>query len=243
MKIVVFDIKSDFGFFGKIYSTSSPITYSFPPLPTIQGMVGAILGFDKKEYLDILEYGKFRASVQILNPVKKIRMGINHIDTKEGRWQPIKTKTRQPRTQMRFELLKDPMFRIYVTHSSEEILLKLAEFTKQHMSFFTLSMGLSELLADFEFKGIFEAVEKNMPEDYISLCTPIPLSCINTDIDAPVKIEEGKSYFKERMPLYMKSTREVEKYEDFIFEPNGECILAKPFSYVEVENGENIVLF
>lgn len=243
MKVAVFDIKADFGFFGKIYSTSSPITYPFPPFPTVQGMVGAILGLDKKEYLDVLEYGKFRSSIRILNPVKKIRMGINHIDTKEGRWQPIKTKNRQPRTQMRFELLKDPCFRIYATHTSEDIFSKLVEFIKQHKSFFTFSMGLSEFLADFEFVGVFEAVEKKTPDDYINICTPIPVCYLNSDTDAPLKMEEGKSYFKERMPLYMKSTREVVKYEDFIFEPAGKEILAKPSSYVEVENEENIILF
>ncbi|WPX08774.1 type I-B CRISPR-associated protein Cas5b [Anaerocellum danielii] len=242
MKVVVFDIKADFGFFGKFYSTSSPITYPFPPFPTIQGMVGAILGLDKKEYLEVLEYGKFRAGIRILNPVKKIRMGINHIDTKEGRWQPIKTKNRQPRTQMRFELLKDPCFRIYATHVSEDIFLKLVDFLQQHKSYFTLSMGLSEFLADFEFVGVFEAFEKHMPDDYVSLCTPIPVEYLS-EMDAPLKIEEGKSYYKERMPLYMKSTREVVKYEDFIFEPTGKDILARPSSYVEVQNGENIVLF
>jgi len=243
MKVAVFDIKADFGFFGKFYSTSSPITYPFPPFPTIQGMVGAILGLDKKEYLDVLEYGKFRAGIRILNPVKKIRIGINHIDTKEGRWQPIKTKNRQPRTQMRFELLKDPCFRIYATHTSENIFLKLVDFLEQHRSYFTLSMGLSEFLADFEFVGVFEAFEKDMPDDYVSLCTPIPLSYLDSKADTPLRFEAGKSYFKERMPLYMLTTREVVKYEDVIFEPTGKELLARPSSYVEVQNGENILLF
>ncbi|WAM33898.1 type I-B CRISPR-associated protein Cas5b [Caldicellulosiruptor morganii] len=242
MKVAVFDIKADFGFFGKFYSTSSPITYPFPPFPTIQGMVGAILGLDKKEYLEALEHGKFAAGIRILNPVKKIRMGINHIDTKYNRWQPIKTKDRQPRTQMRFELLKDPCFRIYVTFEQQGMFSKLVDFLQQHKSFFTLSMGLSEFIADFEFTGVYEAFEKHMPADYVNICTPISPKNLQ-ETDAPIKIEEGKSYFKERMPLIMNSSREVIEYEDFIFEPSGKEILAKPLKFLEVENGENIVLF
>lgn len=95
MKVVVFDIKVDFGFFGKFYLIFLLIIYSFLLFLIIQGMVGVILGFDKKEYFDILEYGKFCVGIRILNFVKKIRMGINYIDIKEGRWQFIKIKNCQ----------------------------------------------------------------------------------------------------------------------------------------------------
>jgi len=53
MKVLVFDIWGDYGHFRKFYTTTSPLTFSFPPPPTIAGILGAIYGTDKKtnEYL------------------------------------------------------------------------------------------------------------------------------------------------------------------------------------------------
>ena len=51
MKSLIFDIYGDFGHFKKYYTTSSPLTFSFPPPPTIKGMLGAIGGISKTEYL------------------------------------------------------------------------------------------------------------------------------------------------------------------------------------------------
>ena len=51
MKCLVFDIKGDYGHFKKYYTTSSPLTFSIPPRTTVSGMIGALIGLDKEEYL------------------------------------------------------------------------------------------------------------------------------------------------------------------------------------------------
>ena len=48
MKVLVFDIYGDLAHFRKFYTTSSPLTFPFPPPSTIKGMLGAIIGVDKK---------------------------------------------------------------------------------------------------------------------------------------------------------------------------------------------------
>jgi len=53
MKVLVFDLFGDFAHFRKYYTTTSPLTFSFPPPPTIAGILGAIYGASKEEYLDI----------------------------------------------------------------------------------------------------------------------------------------------------------------------------------------------
>ena len=50
MKCLVFDIKGDYGHFKKYYTTSSPLTFSIPRT-TVSGMIGALIGLDKEEYL------------------------------------------------------------------------------------------------------------------------------------------------------------------------------------------------
>jgi len=38
METLVFDVKGDLGHFRKFYTTSSPLTFSFPPPPTVRGI-------------------------------------------------------------------------------------------------------------------------------------------------------------------------------------------------------------
>jgi CRISPR-associated protein Cas5h len=61
MKVLVFDVWGEFGHFRKHYTTTSPLTYSIPPRTAIAGMIAAIEGFGKDEYLQY-----FSKEMQIL---------------------------------------------------------------------------------------------------------------------------------------------------------------------------------
>lgn len=240
MEVLVFDIWGDYGHFRKFYTTTSPLTFAFPPPPTIAGILGAIYGTNKNtnEYLSFFAPDKCRISLRILNPIKKVRMGLNLLETKGKNLEcPMSDKGLAPRTQIRTEFIKDPCFRIYFTHIEKEVFDKLKYNIENHYSKFTVSMGLSELLANFQFIGIFEAEE-------ITNGKEVELSTILLEeILIGIIFEAGKKYFKERIPLVMNKERIVEKYGYVIFEPQGEKIKAKVKSYYRLENGENIIFF
>ncbi|MEZ0537883.1 type I-B CRISPR-associated protein Cas5b [Caldicellulosiruptoraceae bacterium PP1] len=240
MKIILFDIWSDYGYFGKYYTTSSPLTFSFPPLPTIKGMIGAISGLDKNVYIDELNKLNFKASVKIINPIKKIRMGINLINTKDNFWIPVKKKSHEPRTQVNFEFLKNPYYRLYIS-CDEPFFTQLNNSIKNHNSYYTLSMGLSELIANFKYVGLFEAKEINSKLE-VDIDSPINISHIDTT-NRWLKIENDKSYIKEMLPTIMNSKREIEKYDFYLYEPKGQAIKCLAQKYWEVENGDNIIFF
>ncbi|MDQ7055758.1 MAG: CRISPR-associated protein Cas5 [Persephonella sp.] len=95
IKILSFDIWGEFGHFKKFYTTSSPLTFSVPPPTAVFGMLGAVLGFGKDEYLNYINADTTKIGIQILKPIKKIRMSINLIDTKNsGSFHLIKTEPR-----------------------------------------------------------------------------------------------------------------------------------------------------
>ncbi|MDI3535045.1 MAG: CRISPR-associated protein Cas5h [Thermosediminibacterales bacterium] len=238
MKTIVFDIWGDFGHFKKFYTTSSPLTFSFPPPPTVRGMLGAIAGIDKSEYLKFFSHNKCKVAISIISPVKKIRIGINHINTKGNYWIPVKKGSHEARTQIRTEFLKNPHYRLYVYHQDEEVFNSLLENIKKHKTVYTLSLGLSELLADFKYIGVFEFAEKEDSEGEIT--TVIPISTVEK---YGIDFEEGKKYFKERIPAEMDCNRIVERYEDVIFEVEGKPICARTKRCWEAENGERIVFF
>lgn len=238
MKTLVFDVFGDFGHFKKFYTTSSPLTFSFPPPPTVRGMLGAITGVDKNDYLKAFSHEKCKIAVRILSPVKKIRMGVNHINTKGNYWVPIKKGTHEARTQIRTEFLKNPTYRLYVHHEDEDLFNRLIENVKSHKTVYTLSLGLSELLADFKYVGLMDFVQRDKEEGEI--VTVIPMNLVDS---YGIVFEEGKQYFKEKIPVEMTSERIVERYEDVIFEIQGKSIYARTHTCWEAENGERIVFF
>lgn len=243
MKVLVFDIWGDYAHFRKFYTTTSPLTFSFPPPPTIAGILGAIYGTDKNtnnEYLDKFSYEKCKVAVRIMVPIKKVRMGLNLLETKGTNLKvPMSDKNLEPRTQIRTEFLKEPKFRIYVFHEEEKIFEDLIEKIKNHKTIYTVSLGLSELIANFSFVGVlnFEHAHDDKPIDLNSVFT------ITNLLKNGLIIEEGKKYFKEKIPVVMRQDRVVKRYEDVIFEPDGKTIKAKVKNYFKLENGENIVFF
>jgi len=234
MKVLVFDIWGDFAHFKKFYTTSSPLTFSFPPPPTVKGILGAIAGYDKEDYLKYFSREKCSIALQILNPIKKIRLGLNHINTKGNFWRPTKKGTHEARTQIPAEFIKDPAYRIYVSHKNEETFTILVNNIMAHKTYFTVSLGLSELIADFKYIGLLEFVERNEQEAEIS--SIIPTSVIMDTIS----FKEGNRYFKERIPIDMNYERIVERYEDVIFESQGQKIVSKVRRFWEGEDGNCI---
>lgn len=239
MRVLVFDVYGDFAHFRKYYTTTSPLTFSFPPPPTIAGMLGAIYGASKDEYLVLFNSEDCKLSLKILAPVNKIRIGINLINTKDNRRMIlIKKKTHEPRTQIRTEFVKNPRYRIYVSHNDTTILENLKNLIENHKTFYTLSLGLSELLADFSYVGIFEGEEIKKQEVYVD--TVIPTDKINLK---NIKIEPNKKYFKEKIPVKMTPDRIVEKYTDVIFEPDGKPLKVIIETAFKLENGETVIFF
>lgn len=238
MRTLVFDIYGDFAHFKRFYTTSSPLTFSFPPPPTVRGMLGAIVGTDKENYLEVFSHEKCKIAIRILSPVNKIRMGLNHINTKGNYWVPIKKGSHEARTQIRTEFLKNPAYRIYVSHSDSTVFGTLIENIKSNKTVFTLSLGLSELLADFKFIGVKEFTQCKNHEGEI--LTVIPMSALE---NYGITFEEGKKYFKEKIAVEMTKDRVVQRYEDVLFEAQGKSIQARANSCMEDENGERIIFF
>ncbi len=241
MKVLVFDIYGDFAHFRKYYTTTSPLTFSFPPPPTIAGILGAIYGASKDEYLNLFNGKDCKIALKILSPISKIRFGINLVNTKDNKsFRLIKTKTHEPRTQIRTEFVKNPKYRIYVVHNNHEIFEKLRDFIENHKSYYTVSLGLSELIANFKYVGTFEYVEITGEDQALYIDSIIPAEKVK---EKGIIFESNKKYFKEKIPCKMTTERIVEKYVDVIYEPDGKSILAKVEKAFRLLNGETVIFF
>ena len=234
INVLSFKLWGDYGHFKKYYTTTSPLTFEFPPPPTVIGIISAIIGLDKSCYLEEFNDQNCKIAICISKPVKKVRWSVNLIDTKRHFWKI------HNRTQIRTEYLKDPEFTIYFYHSNPEIYDKLKANLKAHHSVYTVSLGLSELLADFSFCGEFQ-LERRPGAEFQSICSVVPVYRLVDD--TAIDFDYDQALFKANYPVVMGPDREVTRREDILFETNTKPVTCKVTEYFETKEGKKIVFF
>lgn len=230
-KVLVFDIWGEYAHFRKYYTTTSPLSYSIPPRTAVTGFIGAILGLGKEEYLKHFTKKQAFITVGLLNPVKKVRISENLIDTKSA----IRMHLIKNRTQIRFEFIKDPKYRLYFYHTDEGLYTRTKNLLADHKSIYTPYLGISEHIANFEFIGEMN-IQKKILEDFVKVDSVIPEDQTNK-----IEFETDLEYFSETMPIEMDFDRTVVEYKNIMFERNGQRIKAKLEEFWELDNGERII--
>jgi CRISPR-associated protein Cas5h len=230
-KVLVFDIWGEYAHFRKYYTTTSPLSYSIPPRTAVTGFIGAILGLGKEEYLKHFTKKQAFITVGLLNPVKKVRISENLIDTKSA----IRMHLIKNRTQIRFEFIKDPKYRLYFYHTDEGLYTRTKNLLADHKSIYTPYLGISEHIANFEFIGEMN-IQKKILEDFVKVDSVIPEDQTNK-----IEFETDLEYFSETMPIEMDFDRTVVEYKNIMFERNGQRIKVKLKEFWELDNGERIL--
>lgn len=230
-KVIAFDLWGDYAHFRKHYTTTSPLTFSIPPRTTMCGFLSGIIGLDKTEYLRFFSEKDASIGVQLLADVKKVTLAENLIDTKKAGKHMNQIKQR---TQIRFELLKNPKYRIFVNHKDAQIYLKLKEMLQSHKAVYTPCLGLSELLANFEFIGeySFDLVENTSEVDVL---TALPKKNV-----VNLTFLDDYEYISETLPRNMLPDRSVTEYTPVIFERKTRPVKAQVNNFVRLENDEVI---
>ncbi|MCI4458808.1 MAG: type I-B CRISPR-associated protein Cas5 [Thermocrinis sp.] len=216
MEALVFEVFGSLGHFRKFYTTSSALTYPFPPPTVLRGLVGAIIGLEKRVYLRHTKDLKF--AVQILSPVKTLTISVNFINTKGkgGGFEPsLKAQSKaedSARTQVIQQLVKDPRYRVFVLGNGD-VFEKLREHLELRKFFYTPVLGTSEHIAEIEYVGTFEVKEL---EDVEGKCYSVcPLELLEDLSIASIRIG------KELIPYRMEEDRTA-SYTEVLYpkEPN-----------------------
>lgn len=235
-KVIIFDVWGEYAHFRKFYTTTSPLTFSIPPRTALCGLLGAIIGLEKEnnEYLRHFTIEQLSVAIKIINPIKKTMIAQNLIDTKNALGPGMNLITQ--RTQINFEYIKSPKFRIFFAHKDEKLFQKLKSNLSKHQSVYTPVLGLSENIADFNYIGEYEAFSESS-KDYVSINSVVPLSMMN--IDNQKIFDYESEYFTERLPIEMTPERVVTKYDDILFERTGKplnLLLKENFYRIEYNN-------
>jgi CRISPR-associated protein Cas5h len=231
MKVVSFRIWGKFAHFRKFWTTTSSLSYPFPPPTAVRGILGAILGFSKWEYIEKTQ--PFKVGVEILKPPKVIKLGLNFLNTKEltvkyknfiRKYQQNIEKQKHPKevllhTQTLVEVLKEPEYRIFVTSEDATLLGTLEETLKRGENHYTVSLGWANFLANFEYEGSYSCEPVETTD---GVRTVIPVSCVQS-----LEFEENHLVGREIIPTRLSAERKPLSYESVIF-----SLSAKPLKGV-----------
>lgn len=240
-KVLVFDIWGRYAHFKKIFATTSALSYAIPSKTALYGYVGAIIGLDKFDnlYLQSFADEDCQIGIQILKPIVMQRISTNlHPHTKGL------IKVNQNRKPTTIEYVYAPKYRIYFQHEDDVLYEQLKQHLEQHTAVYTPSLGLANLLSNFEFIGEYDASIQMDAETSIPVNSVIPRQLFHRfDLDFSVgnEIMEYSQFAVE-----MNTQREVTKRDDVFFDRNGKPIRAFVKQYYTLQNyesGNHIVLF
>ncbi len=237
--VVIFDVWGDYAHFRRFYTTTSPLTFPIPPRTALCGLIGAIIGLEKdnNEYLRYLSANSGAdIGLRLLSPVKKMLIAENLIHTKEAKGPGMNLIT--SRTQINYEFLKNPRYRIYFHHDDEDIHLQLRENLSHHRSVYTPCLGLSENIANFSFGGEFMA-KPETSTDHVPIHSVLPTEKV---LDADFEI--AGEYFSIKVPFELDTDRIVKKYGNILFERWCKPIKAKlRCHYWRIEDRDENIVF
>lgn len=153
---LVFDVSADMAIFRKAYTTTSQISFAFPPPTAIGGLICAIAGIDHHDakgeksavYWDSLS--GTRIAISIRRPVRWLPTAVNLLKFKSS------NGSLGEHIQSRHQFLKKPSYRIYVEGGSIYGLLK--QRLEQNEFVYTPFLGAAYALADIDYRGEFPAI-------------------------------------------------------------------------------------
>lgn len=190
MDCVVFRVKGMYGLFKKPYTTTSALTFSCIHPPAIKGLVGAVMGIDRKDLHG--DTSRMKVGIRVLSPVRKDLQSVKLISMKSDEF----------RFPANIEFLRDVDYEISVIWDSDR-LDKLEAVLKERSYPFTPYLGVSEFIAKLDFVGRYDATE-----------------CTSETIDSviPVKCVKGAKFpeytlFVDEIPVKNNDKREYIKYE------------------------------
>lgn len=240
-KALVFEVWGSYAHYKKIYATTTAVSYLIPPKTSIYGYIAAIIGLDKTNnaYLNHFKAGSCHISMQLMRPIVMQRVNTN---LRQGLGRMKETDNRKPTM---IEYVYKPKYRIFFTHTDEELYRKLQQQLQAHQSVYTPTLGLAGLISNFAYVGEFEVVGVNRAET-VFIHSIIPKSkFLGFDIDDSFsgqnEIVEISQYAVE-----MDSERNVTLREDVLIDRKAKAIKANVSGYscITVANEPlNIILF
>lgn len=206
-----FDVAADYAHFRRVGNNSAKPSYLIPPRTTVAGMLAGIMGMPRDSYYDLFAADSSAVAVVPKSVPHTYTMGITTVNTKaddaiqylpEEKHYTKSAEMLTPESYVKYdrqrdtyEMLVDPVYRIYIALRDEDVHEELRERLEDSRYHYSPSLGLSECIAEINSVDT-HIVERKQKETVDSASYD----------DSGVVPTPGISIKRERAPLYMESS-------------------------------------
>ena len=226
--MIVFDLSGYFAHFRKHFSTTSSLSYTFPPRTTLCGIVAGILGYNRDEYYEVFSSENCRIGLQVMKPVRRLLQVVNYLMTDGESISFFKRTFRwlDKPAQIRLELItaderipSEVHYRIFFHHEDADLMRSLEDRMLSRKFYYPPSLGTANNLATIRYIDNVEA-EFFHPSGDIYIATVIPLSVVKS-----IEPEKGLRIHREELvPADFFKDRTLRRIESYIYEEAGKPI-------------------
>ncbi|MFQ3318599.1 MAG: CRISPR-associated protein Cas5h [Natronomonas sp.] len=204
-----FDVTADFAHFRKVGNNSAKPSYCVPPRTTVAGLLAGIMGMPRDSYYDLFSPSSSALAVVPKRLPHTYTMGVTTVNTKaddaiqylpEEKHYTKSTEMLTPESYVRYdrqrdtyEMLVDPVYRIYVALADEDVHDELRERLEASRYHYSPALGLSECIADI----------RNVDTHTVESATTDAVDSATYD-DCAVVPRPGVTVKRERAPLSME---------------------------------------
>jgi|SRR6056297_2213526 len=207
----VFEISANMAMFRKPYTTTSSISYAFPPPTAIAGLICAIVGISNGSHIDSCSANYWeklkgtKVSLSICSNLEWMRHSINF-------WN-VKNPKKSPHIQVKHQFLRNPKYRIFVAGGIEPSLRHQLE---KGYFVYTPYLGVAYALANINYIGTYDSEKVNTafvtPDTVVPWCDDLKLGNV---------VDMG-GVFKEQVPFQMDNRRALMKSISVLYPPTSE---------------------
>jgi CRISPR-associated protein Cas5h len=211
---IKFKLSGDYALFKKPFANNQPQSFVIPPKTAILGMIGAMMGWSKSEYIGKLPFDSFSYAVRLLTPkIKKDLIGINLMQGKSAKFtlneNPLKNPPeRGQRSPTRFEFLKDMEWEVFLLIEDSEMREELFCRLKAKRFVYNPNLGLQSLFAKISDEELFDVELVDEIND--NLYTSFEKSLVKFKITKPV------AFYNELIPISFNSDRSLPRTKEMI---------------------------
>lgn len=213
-KAIKFELSGDYALFKKPFANNQPQSFIIPPKTAIFGMIGAIMGWGKDEYLSKLSFKALFYSVKLKTAkVQKELVGINLMQGKNAKFDfnhnPINTPPeRGQRSPTRYEFLKCMEWEIFLIIEDKKIEEEFYDRLIDKKFVYNPNLGMQQLFAKIENANLMDIklssdINNNM------------YSSFEKDFVA-FKILKPAAFYNELIPVYYEKDRSLPQTKEII---------------------------
>ena len=209
---LVFDVSAEVAMFRKAYTTTSQVSFPFPPPTAVAGLLAAIVGLDHNAARGSKNAAFWpalqgtRVAIGIRNPLRWFSTTVNLLKSKSS------NGSFTEHIQSKHQLVKNPCYRIYVSGGG------LYEDLKRRLEkgefIFTPYLGTAYALADIRYLGEFDQQPVTGPETWTDTVVPLYAG-------VQLNIAKCGGIHRELVPFRMDAQRELKATVTVIYPDEG----------------------